>query len=258
MADYQPVQTEGAPADSPARQLHTGVKLLVTLLYIAFIASLPVASPAGYAPFWVYPVFMTAFTGVRVKYLAKRLPAALPFALMAGAGRLLLFREPVLVAGITVTDGMLSGAALFMKAVLCVWAALLLAAATTPAEISRQMAAFGLPAVFCASFELVCRYMSSLTDEAKTLLTAYRLRGGSGNGVNARHMGVLLGQWFLRAYDRAERIHHAMLCRGYDETYRDKTSRHTAAKRSNRMRVADGVFLGLTAALLLGCRIWFV
>ena len=41
------------------------------------------------------------------------------------------------------------------------------------------------------------------------------LRSGGAGRLEMRHMGSFVGQIFLRGFDRAERIHAAMRCRGY-------------------------------------------
>jgi cobalt/nickel transport system permease protein len=48
------------------------------------------------------------------------------------------------------------------------------------------------------------------------MANARSLRSFNGKGNEIRIFGYLLGQLLLRTVDRAQRIHHAMLCRGFD------------------------------------------
>jgi cobalt/nickel transport system permease protein len=64
--------------------------------------------------------------------------------------------------------------------------------------------------------------------------TARALRGGAGSPSLAVY-GTLAGHLLLRAFERAERIHRAMLARGFDGELR--------ALRSGRWRQSDTVFV---------------
>lgn len=57
---------------------------------------------------------------------------------------------------------------------------------------------------------------------------------------------TLLGQLLIRALARAERIHAAMRCRGFDGEVR--------LSRPWRLSSRDALFVGLTAALLVVSR----
>jgi cobalt/nickel transport system permease protein len=63
------------------------------------------------------------------------------------------------------------------------------------------------------------RYMFELVDEATRLLRARVARSvGSGRSVTwrARVAGQMVGQLFLRSYERSDRVYQAMLARGMD------------------------------------------
>ena len=67
------------------------------------------------------------------------------------------------------------------------------------------------------------RYLFVLTDEAMRLMRAREARSarsatGPGGGSipwRARVTGNMVGQLFLRSYERSDRIYNAMLARGY-------------------------------------------
>ena len=48
------------------------------------------------------------------------------------------------------------------------------------------------------------------------MIRARSLRSLSGKGMGFRVFCNLIGHLLLRTLDRAQRIHHAMLCRGFD------------------------------------------
>ena len=65
-------------------------------------------------------------------------------------------------------------------------------------------------------FLLFHRYAFILTDEAERTVRAVSLRAFGGGIMNIRTYVSLVSQLLLRTLGRAERIYHAMLCRGFD------------------------------------------
>jgi cobalt/nickel transport system permease protein len=68
------------------------------------------------------------------------------------------------------------------------------------------------------------RYLFVLTDEVMRLLRAREARsarlspesGGGSLAWRARVAGSMVGQLFLRSYERSDRVYNAMLSRGYN------------------------------------------
>jgi cobalt/nickel transport system permease protein len=54
-----------------------------------------------------------------------------------------------------------------------------------------------------------------LTDEAQRMMRARSLRAFNKRGTGIKVYNSMLGQLLLRTMDRAQRIHRAMLCRGF-------------------------------------------
>jgi cobalt/nickel transport system permease protein len=127
------------------------------------------------------------------------------------------------------------------KTLLAVSAVLILMAATTFTDISRQLALMGMPKIICLQLILTYRYLAVLIREAASMFTAYILRAPGRKGIRIQNMGSFLGTLLLRSFDRAERVYQAMKCRGFDGIYR------SGGKR--RLRPADW---GYAAVLTLG------
>lgn len=97
------------------------------------------------------------------------------------------------------------------------------------------------------------RYIHDVAEEWRTLLTAARLRGfrARTNAHTYRTLASLLGLLLLRGYDRARRVHEAMLLRGFRQRF--------ACVTPFRARPRDAVFalallLGMTLLVWLECR----
>lgn len=70
-------------------------------------------------------------------------------------------------------------------------------------------------------FFLLYRYIYVLISEYETLRQGLKVRGFEPRTSfhTYRTYGYLLGTLFLRGYDRSEKIHRAMVCRGFDGKY---------------------------------------
>jgi cobalt/nickel transport system permease protein len=79
------------------------------------------------------------------------------------------------------------------------------------------------------------RYLFVLFGEVSRTLRAYALRSPSHPVPRVREAGALLGQVLLRTLARAQRVHAAMLCRGFDGELR--------LRRPLRARPVDVAFV---------------
>lgn len=94
------------------------------------------------------------------------------------------------------------------------WAGLLFL--TTPfTEILAALRWFRVPVVVTDTLGFMYRYVFLLWEEFSAMRVSARARGGLlGWRREWRTTGVITAQVFLRAYDRAQRIQHAMQARG--------------------------------------------
>ena len=124
------------------------------------------------------------------------------------------------VLGVSVSGPGLSAAAgLLMKGTLGVLAALTLAATTEAQDLLVGLRRLRLPDQLVQIMGFMLRYLDVVTAEMARMLTAMRSRGFDPR--SPRHWPVLaksLGALFIRSYERGERVHLAMLSRGYTGT----------------------------------------
>ena len=187
--------------------LHPLVKLLSAFVFIVFVASFGRYDFVRLTPYLFYPFVMMALAELPYKLLLSRVLIALPFCLFAGISNVIFDS--------TVGLGVLSLATILLKMYLCIMAALLLVATTPFTELTTQLRRLHVPMIFVMVFEMTFRYIGVLVEEAYSMTTAYKLRSGSKKALEMRHMGSFVGQLLLRGFDRAERVHAAMRCRGY-------------------------------------------
>jgi cobalt/nickel transport system permease protein len=125
---------------------------------------------------------------------------------------------------LTATDaGLVRFSSIVARGLLSVQAAILLTATTPVPDLLHALRHLRMPIVLVAIISFMYRYLFVLTDEATRLLRAREARGarpagGGGGGTirwRASVAGHMAGQLFLRGYERGERVHGAMLARGF-------------------------------------------
>ena len=205
-----------AAGQTAIHRLHPLAKLLSALAYIIIVVSFGRYDFARLAPYLFYPFVMMALAELPYKLLLARVLIALPFCLFAGISNVIFDKAAAFeISGVTISLGVLSLATILLKMYLCVMAALLLVATTPFTELAAQLRRLRVPMVFVLIFEMTFRYIGVLMEEVHSMTTAYKLRSGNKKALDMRHMGSFAGQLMLRGFDRAERVHAAMRCRGY-------------------------------------------
>ncbi len=94
------------------------------------------------------------------------------------------------------------------------------------ATLGNALQRLGLPQKLTLLFLFAGRYVHLLFSEWDALLTAARLRGFAAHCDlhSYKTIASLLGLLFVRCHDRAQRVHEAMLLRGFDGRFRSLTT----------------------------------
>ena len=205
-----------AARDTALGRIDPRAKILATAAFIVAVVSFDRYSVAALLPLALYPVALAAWGEVPWRWLGKKLAIAAPFAVMVGLFNPLLDRAPVMaIDGIAVAGGWVSFVSILERFVLTVTAALAIAAGTGMSTLCAALGRLGAPRLFVSQLLFMYRYAFVLGGEASRMGTARMLRGGTGSPALAVY-GSLAGHLLLRAFERAERIHRAMLARGFD------------------------------------------
>lgn len=120
-----------------------------------------------------------------------------------------------------------------------------LVASIAPPELGCALQSLGLPEKLCHLLLMTHRYLFVIQREYQRLFTAARARGFTPrtNGHTYRTYAWLLGMLLVKSWDRAERVHQAMLCRGFKGKF--------YCLADLRWRPADALFLGVSLAAAL-------
>ena len=194
---------------------------LVSLLGFMLVV---VATPRDWhSAFAIYAVVLLAMVGasrVPPSYLAKRMAIEIPFVVFALLVPVVAQGPQVHVWGLGVSEpGLVAAGGLLMKGTLGVLASLTLAATTEPEDVVRGLQRLRMPDLLVQIMGFMIRYLDVVTGEMGRMLTAMRSRGCDPR--SPRHWPALarsLGALVIRSYERGERVHLAMLSRGYTGT----------------------------------------
>lgn len=205
-----------ARRDTPLARLDARAKVFVTLAFLLVTVSFSPYSVAALLPLAAYPVAMAALGDVPAAALWRRLLVALPFPLLVGIFNPWFDRSPAMALGtVEISGGWLSFASILVRFVLTVSAAMILVATTGMHDLCVALRRLGLPQVFVNQLMFLHRYVVVLGGEAARMWVAHRLRAGGRNPSFATY-GALVGHLLLRAFDRAQRVHLAIVARGFD------------------------------------------
>jgi cobalt/nickel transport system permease protein len=212
---------ELAARDTALARVDPRAKLVAALLFIVTVVSFSRYSVSALLPLALFPTVLAAQGEVPPRLLLRTLVLASPFALMVGAFNPWFDRAPMLsLAGVAISGGWVSFAAIVLRFALCVSAGVVLVAGSGMVALCEALARLGLPRVFTVQLLFLYRYLFVLADEALRMTTARQLRAGDRTRLAFSVYASLLVQLLLRAFERAQRIHLAMLARGFDSELR--------------------------------------
>jgi cobalt/nickel transport system permease protein len=182
-------------------------KVLAAVVFVVAVALVP-RGPV----FWPYAVDAALLALVALaaqaspRFLAGRLAMEAPFVLFV-----------VLLPLVSGRPGLWLALGILCKATLAVLATGVLAWTTPAPDILRGAERLGAPRTLTAIAGFALRYLQVLLDELRRMRLARAQRGDEARWLwQAQGIGRTLGVLAVRTFGRGERVHAAMLARGYD------------------------------------------
>ena len=202
---------------SPLHRMPAHVKLVSLLAFVLLVVATP---REQYWAFGVYALLLGAVavvSTVPAGYLAKRMVVEVPFVVFAVLMPFIATGPRVDVGPLRLSEAGLIGAwGLLAKGTLGVLASLLLGATTEPRDLLAGLERLRLPHQLVQIMGFMMRYLEVVTDELRRMRIARESRGFAATSVRAwPALASTAGALFIRSYERGERIHLAMLSRGY-------------------------------------------
>jgi cobalt/nickel transport system permease protein len=113
-------------------------------------------------------------------------------------------------------ESLLAGAGIVVKGTLGVLSAVVLSTSTTARELLRGLEKLHLPKLMVQIAAFMLRYVNVISDEMERMKVARESRGFIATGVKDwKVIATAASALFIRSYERGERVHLAMLSRGY-------------------------------------------
>ncbi|MFD5423922.1 cobalt ECF transporter T component CbiQ [Streptomyces sp. NPDC127084] len=206
--------------DSQVHRLPPHCKIAAALGFVIVVVSTPRETVWAFALYAVLLAAVAAVARIPAGLMLRRLLVELPFVAFALLMPFVVPGERTELLGISLSVPGLWGAwNILAKATLGVATSVLLASTTELRSLLLGLQRLKLPPLMVQIASFMIRYGDVITDEMRRMAIARRSRGFEARGV--RHWGVLAksaGALFIRSYERGERVHLAMLSRGYRGT----------------------------------------
>ena len=203
---------------SIVHSLPSHLKIIAVLLFVLVVVSTPITYWPAFVIFLALVIAAATAGKISIFTLSKRALIEVPFIFFAvlmpffGTGERFelgpfnLYRE-----------GLLAGLSIVAKGTLGVLSAVILSTTTTAREILRGLERLRLPTIMVQIASFMLRYVNVISDEMERMKIARQSRGFDATGV--KHWKVIAtsaAALFIRSYERGERVHLAMLSRGFD------------------------------------------
>jgi len=205
-----------ANGNSTIHRLDARAKVLVTLVFILCVVSQNRYELAALFPFFIFPAVIISLAGLPPLFILRKIILLCPFVLAVGIFNPLFDREILLQLGpLGISGGWISFASILTRSVLTVGTALVLVGVTGFSAVCQALERLGMPQVFAVQLLFLYRSIFVLAEESGRAYRARELPACGKKGWGIRSFGPMAGHLLLRTWQRAERIHMAMLARGF-------------------------------------------
>ena len=151
------------------------------------------------------------------------------------------------IGGLAVSGGWLAYGSLMVRGILAVATATALVAVTGFGDVCAALDRLGLPRSFVQQLLFLYRYLFVVGEETQRSLLARDLRS-HGRSMAWREYPSFTGNLLLRSWERAERVHAALLARAFRGTLPER--QHATSK------FAAWAFVLGWLGFFLGCRLF--
>jgi len=192
-------------------------KIAAVLLFVLVVVATPREQ------FWAFGLFAILLMGsafaarLRTTLVLRRLTIEIPFVVFALFLPFLAGGERVDLGPLALSvDGLWAAWNVLAKGTLGVLASVVLTATTPVAELIRGLQALRVPPLFTSIASFMVRYAEVIAGEMRRMKVARESRGHNPRWIwQIRAIAASAGTLFVRSFERGERVHLAMLSRGF-------------------------------------------
>lgn len=192
-------------------------KLVAQFAFVFIVVTTPRQAFWAFAAYAVILLALTRLAELPFGFVLKRLVIELPFIAFAIMLPFIGRGERVDVVGLSLSrDGLWGAWNIVAKATLGLGASIVMAATTTMPQFLRGFERLHMPRALTSTATFMIRYFDVIADEMHRMKVARQSRGHDPKWIwQARAVAASAGALFIRSYERGERVHLAMLSRGY-------------------------------------------
>lgn len=208
---------------SPVHRLAPRVKIVALFVFVGAVVATPTMAMWAFGIHAAVLVVAVGVAGLPAGFFFRRLSIEIPFVMFALAMPFVGTGPDVAVGPLVLSEAGLWGAwNILAKATLCVGASVVLTATTEVADMLSGFDRLRAPRLLTAIAGFMVRYVEVIAREVGRVRTAIAARLGDQRRLGeAATLAAVSGTMFVRSYERGERVHQAMLARGYDGTMPD-------------------------------------
>jgi cobalt/nickel transport system permease protein len=212
--------TVEAPVETALHRAAPECKVAALLVFVLAVALVPHGAVVPYAIDAALLLVVAVWAQASPSFLARRLLVEVPFIAFVVLLPFVTAGPQVEVLGVSVSeDGLWTAFGIVAKATLAVLATGVLAATTTGPEIVAGLERLHAPRTLTAVAGFALRYVQVVVEEMRRLQLARVARGDDPRWLwQARTIARTAGAVAIRCFERGERVHAAMLARGFDGT----------------------------------------
>lgn len=191
--------------------------LLVTLFYLIAVLSVSILSPDKLIWLAIYPVIMSEYSGFGFGRVFIDSLWVLPLVVLIGFFNPWIDTDVAIeFGGLEISRGWVSFTSIVLRGLLSMQAVIILVRSCGFNGMCLALRKMKVPSILVAQLLLTYRYLLVLLEEVVAMKHAREARGFGLSSYPLKLWGAFIGQLLLRSIDRAERIHRAMLSRGFD------------------------------------------
>jgi cobalt/nickel transport system permease protein len=217
-------------------------------LFVIVVVLTPATAYWAFAAYAGIVMLLARLGGLRAGTLVRRLVIEAPFIAFALFLPVIGHGERLDVLGLSLSaDGLLAAWNIVAKATIGTAVSVILASTTQTADLLRGLDRLHVPRIITGIAGFMVRYSDVITGEMRRMKVARESRGYDPRWMwQVRALASSAGTLFIRSFERGERVHLAMVSRGYSGAL-PMLEQHSAS--SGEWLVALSLPLG--AALIL-------
>lgn len=205
------------PGGSALHRMAPEAKIAGAVAFVVFVALTPRRAVWAFALDAGVVASCAMIAGLRARMLVARLTVVVPFVLLAVLVPFVAGGEQTRVLGMSVSvEGLWGSWNIVVKAVVGASASIVLSATTPVPDLLRGLTRLRVPVLLVGIVAFMFRYLDLVVDQLRRMRTAMTARCHDPRWLwQVRPIAASAGVLFVRSYERGERVHQAMLARGY-------------------------------------------